>query len=330
MQLSQISCLNNAQNTGVDACFLDPKRIVGIILTPRNYQVAAAIITTGLAGVLTQLQADINNTSKSARIYPVNGFETGSDSSEALVVQTMSYGGKHVVREGMLDWGYQFVNGGLSLSKKLRSFNGTGHDFFLIDSDNNLIGTSGTDATGSPCLQAISISNGFFWCIPWKVNEGTKIAEYAVRIVFQPQFINDLVQFIAFGASYNLPTLLTGLQSIILTSPSANATAGSYNIVPYTQDSKTNLYDTLDTELVAASWVATNDAGLPIAITSVTPGAAVGGAGIGGYVIALSTADPNYPTVAGKKVTINFASPSVLTTNGTPGLEGIPVSIVHN
>lgn len=327
--LSELQCLDNAQNTGTDACAFDPKMLVQIILTPKKYQVARAVLQTGDAGVLTALQDDCNNDSKSLRLYPINGIENITDSSEALVVQTLGYGAKHVVRDGMQDWTLQFVNGGLSLLKKLRSFVGATHDFFLVDSNNVVIGTKGTDATGADCLQAISLDSGFFYAQPWKASDGSKVSEYAVRLSFAPKYINDFVEFYAFGAGYDLPSLLVGLETVVLTSPGANATSGSYNVIGLTQDSKTNILSLYPTQLLVANlWKATNDAGLVIAISGITTNPNLGGAGIAGFVVALTKTDPNYPTSG--DVHLTFVGPTELTAADIEGIESTSVSIAKN
>jgi hypothetical protein len=319
--LNQFSCLQINVNTGIGACPINPKNIIGAILTPKKYQVTTAT----LAAFQAALIADAANASKAARIYPIYDFRPLGDNSEALVVQTFSTGQKAPVREGVYDWQYQFVAGGIDLLKKLRLNNeaSTSHDFFLIDSQNLVIGMAAKDGSND-VLQAIPSDGGFIWFLPWKQNDGSKVAEYAVQFVFLPKYINELLGYVK--ANFDLQTSVFGLQDVALTSPSANVTAGSYNVAATIVNGGTNMADQYQTELAnGAVWVAKNtQTGAAITVTGVTYNA-------GGYfVVALNTADPDYPAGGGDKVTISLAAPTVLAANGLEGYESNSVDIVHN
>lgn len=329
--LSEIECLENVENTGVDACTFDPKMIVGVIMTPKRFQISLTAMTGGDAAVLTFIQDAILNDNKALRLFPINNLEGIADSSEALVVQTMPYGGKHVAREGMLDWTLQYVSGGLSLHKKLRSFNGNAYDFFLVDSSNQIIGTQGVDADGNTVLQAIPTDGGFFWAAPWKAADGSKVTDYGIRLVFAPKYVNDFVEFYAFGSGYDLPSLLLGIETVHLSSPSANATSGSYNVVGLTEDSKTNVVTLYPTQLAVGDlWTAQNAAtGDAIEIVSVTVNQVVGGAGIPGFVVALLKTDANYPA-AGGHVILSWVGPTELAAADIANMEAVSVTIASN
>lgn len=126
--LNAIACASNTGNTGIQQCFLDFKFIQGAILAPKGYQFDVTALQTNLA-------SGLYNSSRAARLYPIYDFEAPKDGSETKVVQSMSTGQKHVVREGYNQWGFQYVQGGLSLHKNLRLFNGSNWDFFFIDND---------------------------------------------------------------------------------------------------------------------------------------------------------------------------------------------------
>lgn len=328
--LSEIECLDDAQETGVDPCAFDPKMIVGIILTPKRWQISLTAIQGGDETVLEFLQAAILNDNKALRIRPINNFEGITDSSEDLVVQTLPYGGKHVAREGMLSWKLQYVTGGLSLHKKLRSFNGNKYDFLLVDSANQIIGMTGKDNTGNAVLQAIPTDGGYFWSAPWKAADGSKVTEYGVSLVFAPKYVNDFVEFYAFGSGFDLPSLLQGIETVTLTSPGANVTSGSYNVVGKTVDSKTNIASLYPTQLaVPGAWVAQNGTtGAAITITGVTLNAVLGGPGVPGFTLALDKTDPDYPTSG--DVLISMVGPTELAVLDVVNIESTQVAIVKN
>ena len=318
--LNTLAASSQAGNTGKQAAAFQPKNIIGAILTPKGYVLTAAKI----AALQTALQADALAASKLNRIFPVFGFVTAQDSSEDITVQTHGYGAKHVVREGFIDWKYEYVDGQTSLHKNLRLFNGSGHDFLFVDSSNMIIGTNTVDSTGAPALKAIPCEGGFFYAHPWKANDGSKIAQYMLQFVFQPKFINEYLGFVEAG--FDLPSNLSGVVDVVLTSPGANATSGSYDVVAKTADVNTNLSGVYPTELAAsAAWSAVNPSGASIPITSVSYNAT-----IGGYTLVLDKTSPNYPSTAGAKVTISLASASALAAIGVTYYESGSVAIVKN
>lgn len=318
--LNTLAASSQAGNTGKQAAAFQPKNIIGAILTPKGYVLTAAKI----AALQTALQADALASSKLNRIFPVFGFVTAQDSSEDITLQTHGYGAKHVVREGFNDWKYEYVDGQTSLHKNLRLFNGSGRDFLFVDSANMIIGTNTVDSTGSPALKAIPCDGGFFYAHPWKANDGSKITQYLLQFVFQPKFINDYLGFI--DAGFDLSSNLSGAVDVALSSPSANATSGSYNVVAKTADVNTNLADLYPTELAApGAWIATGTAGASIPVTGVTYNAA-----IGGFTLVLDKTSANYPTVVGSKVTISLASAMALAALGVTYYESGSVAIVKN
>lgn len=310
--LNELNCLTDAGNTGIGSCPLDFKQITGAILTPKGYEISAA----ELADLQATLVAAATTDTKSERIFPIGNFVANTDSSEDLVVQSTNYGFKFPVREGVEDWSFQYVAGGLTLHQQLRKFNGSGHDFLFFDAENKILGTTGS-APGS--LKAIP--NIYVWAKPWKANDGTKVAEYLLQFVFPPRFINDYVAFVK--ADFDIQTTVLGLVAVDLLSPSVNVTPGSYNVKALTPS---NLYDLFSAELaVAGMWEAKNAEGAAITITTVTANP-----GFSGWVFALNTSDPDYPA-AGGSIYINLLAPSVLAAGGVEGYESSgPVRLENN
>lgn len=295
-------------------------------MTPKGYVMTAAQLLVLQATLI----AGARNTNKALRLFPIKGFEAINDASEGLQVQTMGYGPKHPVREGFNDWTFNYTVGGVKRHQSLRKFNGDGNDFLFWDDQNTIWGTSGLDNTGAAGLKAIPSDGGFFWAHPWKANTGSEVTGYTLQFVFNPYFVNDMVEFATAG--FDIATTVNGLVDVLVTSPSANATSGSYNLMAVTAGAKTNLASIYGTELgVIGAWSAINtQTGLAIAILTATYGANVGGAGIGGWVLALDKTDANYPATAGFKITFALASPTALAALGVLDYEGNTVDIVKN
>ena len=272
--LSQAAASGNVKPSAI---YLDVKNIVGVILAPKGYQISNTALASQ-ASVIAALQADINNASKSARLYPIFGFEQIQDGSEDITVQTTSIGSRHVVREGYNDWKFEFFTGGQSLLTNLRKFNkqSTAHDFFFIDAGGRIIGMIAKDSTGNTILQAIPCDGGFFWAHPFKMNDGSKLAQYMMQFVFAPKYINELLNYVEL-TNYDLPTTLIGLEDVNLTGIADAATSGSYDIVPQTP---TGIYLAANYQtalLQNGAWSAINVNGIPSPGTITPTPATTGG-----------------------------------------------------
>lgn len=303
--LGALNCTSLVGNTGVQPCFLDFKFIQGAILAPKGFQFDVTTLQTTLA-------AGLYNASKSARLFPVYDFEAPKDGSEAKVIQTMANGQKHVVREGFNQWGFQYVAGGLSLHKNLRTFNGSNWDFFFIDNDSQgqkIFGITGSTATK---LKAIPSDGGYFWAEPWKMNDGSKIAEYMIEFVFKSALVNDQIAFAQ--ATFDFPTTLPGLDDAIIgASATVNGTSKNFNVT-VTNPLGVDLGAVYATVLNSNSlWVGTGVGGAALTISSVTwvPSTTVG---VPGYFTIVVGAT-NYPTPTAP-ITLNLTVPATLVAAG--------------
>lgn len=307
--IGQIKCLTGVGNTGVQPCFLDFKFLQGAILAPKGFE----FDTTTLQTTLT---AAFYNASKSARLYPIYGFEAPKDDSEKKVVQQMSTGQKHVVREGYSDLSFQFVNGGLSLLQQLRKFNGTNWDFYFLDDDpsgNKLMGIQGSTASK---LKAIPSDGGFFWAEPPVFNDGSKISEYMIEFCFKSKYLTDGMQFIV--SDFDFPTTLPGLIDVnIVASTTVNATSGSFNVClvsPTGQD-----IGALHSAALAAAgiWTGKVHSSQAALTAGSTPTWTASPDGIqpGYFTVKFATTGP-YPTPPAT-IDINLVAPAALAATGT-------------
>lgn len=307
--LNNKNCAAGGGNTGYGDCFIDLKNIVGGFLVPSDREYDATE-TESAATLLAAIQADIL-AAAADRVYPLAQFEALTDNTEDPTIQTLGYGGLAVTREGLYNLTFQFIQGGLCLSKSLRKFNSSNKSVLLFDAAGVLVGwKSGTVLKGIPL--------DMFYQRPFRLNDGTNVTNYSTQLVFKPQYLNDLIGFVEM--SIGDLSALRGLQDIVL-----YETTGSnlpvLKIKAKTGCAGTDLYDLFSTELASSSlWTAQNEDGETIAITSV-----VVDAGLKAWTVTVDGTDPNYP-VSGP-VIISLAAPTVLAAAGIEGYEGLILSV---
>ena len=137
--MSVLSCSEELKNLGVSRCKKRPSFIKGMITTPEDYTITAV-----LAASSTQWQADILAAS-TARIFlwpkAVNYENIAED--QVLEETPLTVMG---VRQGNYRYRLYFKEN-LELHKRMHSHNESTGRVFLIDIDNQIIGTSDDDGT---------------------------------------------------------------------------------------------------------------------------------------------------------------------------------------
>lgn len=272
MKLNKIQCAETLKNTGVCDCFFDPKLIIGKIMIPKDR-------------VLTQAEVDdIQNTletlaqdSKSARIFPVQGFLQITDATEDPTYQTFGYGTQVPTREGRYNWTFQFIQGGVILSNALRSFNGRGSKYaeLYIDSENTLIGTKKLDVNGDIGLAGVPQEGGYPYTFPWKAADGSNVTAYRTQSVFQPVYVNESIAFARIDKATYLLTELAGLENVVLTVDVVDT--DTITVTAFTECG-TDLHEDFADELAqVVAWVAKDPDGNEIVITTVVDNPGAGG-----------------------------------------------------
>lgn len=304
--LNQSICLQAGGNTGVGNCFINPKETIGAIILPPGTSFSGSSIATPsafLAALITATMAP-----KKQRAYPMHDFQELKDGSESLTEQSFGYGGKAPVREGFFIWEFQYVKGGLCLSKSMRKFNNSNVDVLFVDAEGLVWGLKVGDT-----LQGINQS--YIYSNPPKWNDGSKATAYTQKFVFKPQFL-DSFGYIQLGAADF--DQVQGLQNVVISSGGARVTNVSLLKANLScgAESGADVFDLYSTELAAAAnWIAkdaiTNNV---VAITSVAANNT-----IGGWTGTLDTGDANYN--ATHAVIWTFAAPTVLAGNSILGIE---------
>lgn len=302
-KLGQLNCTTNSKNTGFGTCFEDFKQIVGAFIydSPRTFTDAE------VAALQDTLNADAAKDAKADRTFPVHNFVAVTDNSEKVILETFDYGAKAIVRDGDVDWTFQFVDGGNCLQQSLRSHNGKRYALFY-DKENKLLGYNKKDAvTGAPKLSAIPLQ--FFYAHPWAAASGSKTAAYMVEFVMLAKYINDERTFVK--VDFDLSEV-KGLQDIDIIVNSWNQNTGVVNATFQTACGSNNIYDLYSTDIVTTLLSAADEDGNAVPVSSVAPVA-----GNKTFDITLDTASlPNSGTV-----TLKGNAVSVLVTNNIVGFE---------
>jgi hypothetical protein len=301
-------CSSLYANTGFGDCYFDPALIKGAIKVPSTFSIAEA----NVAALQTYLQDAAWDDSPASRIFPVHNFGALTDNTEAPTIQTKGYGAKKLVRDGYIDWTFEYTMGGPVFNGELRKYNGGGSYWIFYDENGALIGRNDNGS-----LKGIPME--IFYVPTWKPADGSNAASYFIQFSFDPKYINQQVGFLA--ADFDVSEVV-GLQDVVLSV--YNSATNVHKIQAVTRISGVNLYDAgFDTELAAAGqWTATNDqTGAAFTITTVAADAAGSG-----FTVTLDTTAWTALTT-GDTVTINLDVPSALQTAGVPGYEGVEVQV---
>lgn len=314
--INQLICAVDIKNTGSGTCYLNPSILKGAIEIPHGRRLTASELATLSATIL----AAISNPIKAQRFFPIGGWKAVTDNSEEPVFQTLGYGTPEPVRDGNYVWIFQYTKGGICLSNALRTRNNGAHGDFLFYDDKGLIlGTRHVETDGSITLGGVDVD--VFHAYPWKIADGTNVAQYRVQFVFTPEQLNEGLGFVK-ESGFN-PATLSGLQNINLV-PFGAPAAGVSNLQALTGCAQTNLFDEFAGELDTLSlWTAYNNAtGAQIAITSVAQNV-----GAKAFTVTLDDEDPDYPANATDKVRIQLGDVAALEGAGIDGYEALPVVI---
>lgn len=302
--IHQLNCATTRKNTGFGAgCPMDWKIIAGAFLfdAPKTFSAAE------LANLQLTLQNLAWSDTSANRMYPLNYLLNPQDNSEEPVIQTFSDGSKAKVRDGVMDWKFDFTAGAFPLLQALRTHNGNSSVYAIFyDKNNNILCYNNAGNAAAIPLQVFDAEI-------WKMNTGQATAVYRVHFVFSPTYGTDQAEY--FNAGFDLSQIV-GLQDIKPIVNGFNQATGMANLTFLTENGGSNLYDLYSADFVTAIMAATNaSTGGDITITSITPLA-----GNKTFNIQLNHADADWPSDG--NVILSFKAPSVLAANGLVGFAG--------
>lgn len=307
--LNTPTCVVGTGNTGIPACFLNPKEIIGAILVHKSKVFDADTDLVSAAAFKAALQAAVMATG-TGKIYPIFRFGEVADNSEDVVINTTGYGNKMPIREGKYDWTFKLMKGGICLQNHLRMFNFNKADWkvLFIDSDNLVYGVKNSDGD----LAGLTLD--FLYAYPFKLSDSSKPTDYQIRFALSKiKEFNDNVGYMQcdFDVEEEVKGLID-LQLEVLATALGKATIGIKTLCD-----KVDLFETYHTLLASVGLWTCTKAGVAVTITGVAASSTVSG-----WEISFTGTGVH---------TIGLAAPSVLAAAGVGGypengFEGIPVS----
>lgn len=254
----QLNCAENTKNVGFGSCVLNIKQIKGVLLYdgPRTFTVAE------IADMQATLIADAHADSKLQRMYPIHNFESMTDNSEALVIETFDYGAKAPVRDGDNDWTFRYRDGGNCLQNALRTHNGKRYVLFY-DIENRIFGFNKLGDFATIPLQ-------FFWAHAFKPATGSTTSQLMVQFVFLAKYMNEESDFVKLDFD---PAELDAIQDIDIILNSWDQDTGVANVTLQIKCGAENAWDLFNAQIVAGSFQAFDDEGNAVAVSSVVANA---------------------------------------------------------
>jgi hypothetical protein len=308
--INNIVCLSvGGANTGFGSCVLNFDKIVGFFLVSATFALAEQDLVsddTLKTALLAGASADLLQN----RIFPVHNLLEITDSSTEPTKQTFGYGSSVITQQGVYDWTFPFIKGGLCLLTALQEFNDQDIRPIFYDSSGRLFGwRQGNTIKGIPLNQ--------FYANDWKPATGAAVQVNSVNMNFGSKFINREIGFYQ-ATTFGLEEI-KGLQSITLYTAAARA-ANVIKIKAKAGCAGIDLYAQYSAQLAApANWRVTRN-GAVVTVTS----AAID-VNLSAWTLTLDTADPDYNAAGPFQVTL--APVSILTAAGIVGYEGKTLTV---
>lgn len=254
LKRGQLNCDTDRRNTGYGTCVLNWKIIKGGFLfdNPRVFTDAE------IADLQASLEDAATDDVKANRMFPLHNFVAPTDNSEKVITEKFDYGAESIVRDGNINWMFQFTDGGACLNNAGRTHNGPSNVLFY-DADNKLMGWNKTTGLSTIPLQ-------YVYFTPFALPTGSKTTGYFVMFSFLPKYINEEVDFVK--APFDL-TEIVGLQDVKIIMNSFDQDTGVVNVTLQNMCGAQNIYDLFHSQIVAASFTAYDEDGNTVAVSSV-------------------------------------------------------------
>lgn len=252
-------CATAYGNTGFGDCYLEPDKIVGAIQVPSSFSIAAADLPALQEFLIAKVHAAIGT-----RIFPYHNWINVADNTEDVTINTTDYGAKIFIKDGFYDFTFRYLKGGVQLHQELAKNEGSGKSFLLYDGNGVLYGYK-VD------LLLKGIPTELFKVLPWRPNTGAEAAQYLLRMIINPIYMNkgnlgfikvkDALDFNLFDVS-GLQDVELELQTLV----GNVATVKAFSLI-----SKVDMYDAYSINLMqTTAWQARNEDDTDVPITTVT------------------------------------------------------------
>lgn len=306
----EIACVKGVKNVRSTPCNYDPKNYEMAIFWKKGKVWTHAELLAIKASLTAAAKAD----AKADRIYPIKRFIDIEDKSTEATYKEYPNGMKKKIRDGKYGWKFTYVEGGLSLHTKIKSFDGLqdAYDMAFVDTKNNglvMTSTDGMTASGFD-LSMIDVPN-------YKQAGFSDPSEYYLEVGLEnSDQLNKYPIFVPFPEDYNPLQELNGLFDLEISVHTAMTSGGLVKLKLTTGNRAIDLYDDYsaildDATIYSASNAAT---GAAITVTSITavPGTKT-------FNVQLDSSDTDFPATAGSLIKINIGDVSDIETAGAPG-----------
>lgn len=254
--LNKPLCATNYGNTGFGDCFLEPGKIKG------SFQVPSSLLITlddlpDLQALLTEkVSAPIGQ-----RIFPYHGFISNTDNTEDPTINTTDYGDKMFIRDGFYDFTFRYTNGGVMAHQEFQKNEGTNKYFLFYDDNGNIFGYKKSGGLAG-------IKNTLFKVNPWRFASGSDTAQYTMRHIIDPIYMNKGNLGFIHTDSFNFFDIL-GIEELAIQFISLAGSAAKVKLV--TKISGVDMYEAYSTEFASpTAWEAVDEQGNTINISNVT------------------------------------------------------------
>jgi len=298
-KLNKPICASNYGNTGFGECILEPGKILGAFQVTQDFEIAEGDITGLQQFLIDKVQADIGE-----RIFPYHQFINVTDNTEDVTINTTDYGAKIIIRDGFYDLTFRYTAGGVLAHQEFARNSGSGKFFLFYDDKGVLYGyKSGGVLKGIPV--------DVFKVLPWKVNTGADTAQYNMRFIINPVYLNEGNLGFLPVTDFNLFDV-KGLQDVVYELVSLVGNVAK--VRAFTKISGVDLHGAFAAQFSSTgAWQAENESGSAVAITSVVDDTVNGG-----WTITFSTV----PFNAADKVYLRNADADALQALNVVGYEG--------
>lgn len=252
----QLTCSTNTKNTGFGSCFLNWDIIKGAFF----FDNARVFTDAEIATLQETLNAAATDDIKQNRMFPIHNFVAPTDNSEKVITEKFDYGAEAIVRDGNINWSFQFTDGGACLNNAGRTHNGPSNVLFY-DNSNKLIGWNKTTGLSTIPMQ-------YIYFAPFTLRTGSKTTGYNVMFSFLPKYINEEAGFVA--ADFDLSEIV-GLQDIDIIVNSFNQNTGLVNVTLQTDCGSNNIYDLFSAQIDISVFQAADQDGNSVTVSSVAP-----------------------------------------------------------